>query len=191
MSKEDIDRRRVRILKNITKAANDLREKSPGRYVPWTHVAKLLNDRGVMTIYGKTWTGETLSRYCSEHLPNLNLDQADNQVCASQSQGSESFESKGTVGALNDEEVQQVRQMLKDYRKGKLVVGDLTRRPKFKNPRPNSGIRCNEEIRKRASAKAKEMKKETGGNLNSLIELLLWQFIGCPDDVVQGYEIDS
>jgi hypothetical protein len=154
-------------------------------------VANLLNERGVRTIFRKIWTGNYLREYCSTRLPDLFLDQTDKQVYSSQKEGSESVKYKGNVFALSDDEIKQIRQMLNEYRKRKIAVGHLGGRPKFKNPRKNTGIRCNEEILQRASAKVKEMEKETGGKLNSLIELLLWQFIGCPDDVVQGYEIDS
>lgn len=191
MSKEDQDRHRAQILKEITKAVNDLREKFPGKYLHWTDVANLLNDRGVRTLLRKTWTGDYLREYCSTRLPDLLFDQTDKQGHTSRNEGSVSFENKATTSALDDEEIRQIRQMLNDYRKRSLTIGDLTTRPKFKNPRKNSGIRCNEEILKRARAKAKGKDKDTGGNLSSLIELLLWDFIGRPDDVVQGYEFHS
>ncbi len=191
MSIEDQDRRRAQILREITKAVRDLREEFPGRYLNWTAVANRLNDRGVRTLLRKTWTGEYLREYCSSRLPEVLLDQTEKQVYTAQNGGSESSESKGTTSALDDEEMRQVRQMLNEFRKRSLTVGDLTTRPKFRNPRKNSGIRCNEEILKRATAKAKEKDKETGGNLSSLIELLLWEFIGRPDDVVQSYEFHS
>jgi hypothetical protein len=191
MGKEDQNRRRAQILKQITKAVSDLREQSRGTYIHWTDLARVLNDGGIKTFYGKKWTGESLNFYCSQYLPDLDLNQPDKQVNSYQNENSESFESKVTTSALSDDEIYEVRKMLHDYRKRHLNIGEFTKRPKFKSPRINSGIRCNEEIRKRSLAKAKEMSNETGGTLNSLIELLLWEFIGRPEDVVKGYEFES
>jgi len=84
---------------------------------------------------------------------------------------------------LEPEELQDIREILRQYKAHDL--SGLPRRPTFKDPRINSGFVCNEEIRKRALAKAKADPRATGGSLSSLIELLLWRFIGSPEDVIE------
>ena len=61
----------------------------------------------------------------------------------------------------------------------------LPRRPRFKGPRINTGITIRAEIRNRALERAKADPDERGGgNFSGLIELLLWVFLGCPEDVI-------
>ena len=49
----------------------------------------------------------------------------------------------------------------------------------------NTGITIRAEIRNRALARAKADPDGTGGgNLSGLIELLLWVFLGSPEDVI-------
>lgn len=88
-----------------------------------------------------------------------------------------------TVQPLNPEELQALREILQQYQAHD--ISGLPRRPAFREPRMNSGFLCNTEIRKRALQKAKEDPRATGGSLSSLIELLLWRYIGSPEDVVK------
>lgn len=46
-------------------------------------------------------------------------------------------------------------------------------------------VYAKEELLKRADEKAKKEKLKTGGNLSSLCAVLLWHYIGCPDDLVE------
>lgn len=60
----------------------------------------------------------------------------------------------------------------------------LPQRPIFKGQRRNTGVHCNTEILERAAAKAKAERLETGGSLSMLVELLLWRYIGEPEDLL-------
>ena len=84
---------------------------------------------------------------------------------------------------LTSEELQAIREILQQYKAHE--ISNLPRRPTFKEPRSNSGFLCNEEVRKRALQKAKADPRATGGSLSSLIELLLWRYVGSPEDVVE------
>lgn len=45
-------------------------------------------------------------------------------------------------------------------------------------------IRLSKELVKRVEREARAQKALTGGTFNGLVELLLWRFLGCPDDLV-------
>ena len=87
---------------------------------------------------------------------------------------------------LSAEELHAIREILQQYKAHE--ISNLPRRPTFKDPRINSGFLCNAEIRKRALQKAKADPRATGGSLSSLIELLLWRFVGSPEDVIEEQE---
>ena len=86
---------------------------------------------------------------------------------------------------LAGDDFEVLRKMVQDYKSHRIDFSNLRRRPKFRGPRVNSGIAINAEIKRRAVERAKADPDGTGGgNLSGLIELLLWTFLGCPDDVV-------
>lgn len=87
---------------------------------------------------------------------------------------------------LDPDEFDTLKEMIGEYKAHRMDFSYLPRRPRFKSPRVNSGFTCNDEIRERASLKAKIDPHGTGGSLSSLIELLLWKYIGCPSDVVDN-----
>jgi hypothetical protein len=68
-------------------------------------------------------------------------------------------------------------------------------RPVFKGERKNTGVLVNREILDRAAAKAKTEKARTGGSLSSLVELLLWFYVGSPDELLatgpEGEDLDD
>lgn len=86
---------------------------------------------------------------------------------------------------LDLDDIEILKIMVREYKAHRVDFSILPRRPRFKYPRVNSGITCNAEIRRRALIKAKADPDATGGSLSSLIELLLWKFLGCPSDVVE------
>jgi hypothetical protein len=94
-----------------------------------------------------------------------------------------------TTVPLQFHEIEVLREIIQTYRANQL---DLSLgRPRFKKPRSNSGILLNNEIRRRALEKAKADPDATGGSLSSLVEVLLWRYVGSPSDVVEGPESDK
>ena len=92
---------------------------------------------------------------------------------------------RGEKPPLAGDDFEVLRKMVQDYKSHRIDFSNLRRRPKFRGPRVNSGIAINAEIKRRAVERAKADPDGTGGgNLSGLIELLLWTFLGCPDDVV-------
>jgi hypothetical protein len=86
---------------------------------------------------------------------------------------------------LDADDVNILKIIVREYKAHRIDFSVLPPRPRFKPPRINTGIICNAEIRRRASAKAKADPNVTGGSLSSLTELLLWKYLGCPADVVK------
>jgi len=61
-------------------------------------------------------------------------------------------------------------------------------RPKFRRGKGKTttrSIRLSKELVRLAEAKAKKEKARTGGNLNSLIELLIWEFLNRPRQLIE------
>jgi len=86
---------------------------------------------------------------------------------------------------LLDDDLDTLKRMVDEYKAHRLDFTSLPRRPRFKGPRINTGITIRAEIRNRALARAKADPDGTGGgNLSGLIELLLWVFLGQPEDVI-------
>lgn len=193
MRKRHQDELREKILTEIKKAVEEVRRQEPSAQIKATLVADLLNEKGVRPLLASQWTAHNLSTFCDKHLPGIFYDEpvsppaddiADAQEELTRSSGSER---DGVTHQFTDREVEEIREILGQYKKTRVDVSSLTRRPLFKGPRINSGIRCDDVIRRRALAKAQQDSKRTGGNLSSLIELLLWEYLGRPEDVVESY----
>ncbi|MBI5251575.1 MAG: hypothetical protein HY912_18955 [Desulfomonile tiedjei] len=87
--------------------------------------------------------------------------------------------------SLGEDDLDTLKRMVEEYKAHRLDFTSLPRRPRFKGPRVNTGITIRAEIRKRALERAKADPDGTGGgNLSGLIELLLWVFLGQPEDVI-------
>jgi hypothetical protein len=87
--------------------------------------------------------------------------------------------------SLGEDDLDTLKRMVEEYKSHRLDFTSLPRRPRFKGPRINTGITIRAEIRNRALARAKADPDGTGGgNLSGLIELLLWVFLGQPEDVI-------
>jgi hypothetical protein len=141
----------------------------------WTTIAEQLNQAGISTLKGLPWTGNNARLF---YRPYRNKDErpATKQLPNNYPSLPEWLDD----GALED-----LRRMLEHWRaQGETVVRES--RPLFKGPRRNSGIHCSEEILTRAMEKLKTDKTRTGGSLSLLVELLLWQYIGSPEDLLES-----
>jgi hypothetical protein len=86
---------------------------------------------------------------------------------------------------LAEDDLDTLKRMVEEYKAHRFGFTSLPRRPRFKGPRINTGITIRAEIRRRALERAKADPDGTGGgNLSGLIELLLWVFLGQPEDVI-------
>jgi hypothetical protein len=186
------DERRERIVGEIRKTVEEVRRHETSAQVNMTVIADLLNKKGVLPMLAKKWTAHNLGRFCDQYLPGIfyNLPEgspADDIARAKEESPKSSDFDRGVTRQFTDSEVEEIRELLLQYKKLRVDVSSLSRRPVFKGPRTNSGIRCDDVLRRRALAKARQDSTRTGGNLSSLIELLLWEYLGRPEDVVESY----
>jgi hypothetical protein len=77
-------------------------------------------------------------------------------------------------------------QILTWWKEQRTVVGLMEARPEFRGDLryKSTGIRVREEILARAMKKAKRQRLKSGGSISSLVELLLWEYIGSPADLL-------
>ena len=87
---------------------------------------------------------------------------------------------------LTESEETELKEMLAWWRARKAGSwGQVDSRPVFRGPRSNSSFHCNSELMKRAKAKLKTEPLRTGGSFSKLIEVLLWDYLECPADVLE------
>jgi len=101
-----------------------------------------------------------------------------------------------TVDTVNDTQKQQLEQVIRDIvrqclaaerQSNPVSVQSLAIRPRFKRSMDSTlpkTFRCSKELWSRAELKARE-DPATGGNLNGLIEILLFQYIESPPDLLK------
>jgi hypothetical protein len=85
---------------------------------------------------------------------------------------------------LTEDRVRElIREELANHLKGE---SDRAQKPMFKRENlKHTGIAINGEIQRRAVEKLKTEKGAVGKSLSQLVEYLLWDYIGRPDDVVE------
>lgn len=100
------------------------------------------------------------------------------------------------VDTMNDTQKQQQEQLIRDIVRQELAterqsnsdsVQCLAMRPRFRRNMDNTipkTFRCSKELWSRAELKARK-DPATGGNLNGLIEILLFQYLGSPSDLLK------
>lgn len=158
----------------------------------WKTIAGELNDLGISTLKGKPWTDQSVRAFFTR---------------AASKERAISETSPPDVGgsAIQPTPSQEIPQALPDWL-DKTALSDLRAvldwwrerqeetmilspsRPVFKGDRRNSGFHINAEILKRATEKLKRDKVRTGGSMSLLMELLLWEYIGRPQDLLENAE---
>lgn len=90
---------------------------------------------------------------------------------------------------LTATEVEKLRQVLAWWDEGRCrpAIGQVQARPFFKRGSPGKDtktltVRLNSEMIEAAKAKAETDKRGTGGTLNGLVEILIWQYLGEPPE---------
>jgi len=87
--------------------------------------------------------------------------------------------------SFNKQEEAELRELLQWWRRWKKdPLAHIVSRPVFKGPRKNTGVVISEALLERAMRKAKRDRARTRGSMSGLVELLLWQYIGQPSDVL-------
>ena len=140
-------------------------------------IANSLNEQGITTARGRKWTSATVWQQLVKHCPDL------------------------VEGRLREEgkkaspkEVKPPRKEKANEEKPKETSSERSEliplpkaRPIFKEgPRGKQGsFRIQQEMYERVLKKLKKDRVRTGGKVSSLVEVLLWMYIGAPEDLLE------
>jgi len=185
-------------LKETVKRLIDLHGKSD-----CSRIADELNRAGINTSTGKAWTRKNVGTYITRNLKDYEPQSSTDvsaDVPGADFVPNTDVGSRGTAPAeLNDLlEDGTLEDLAGLYRKGVLqdmaawweknrgaVIKVASAPPVFKGERHNTGIHINKVIHDRVREEILADKHTTGGSLSRLTELLLWRFLGEPDDVLE------
>jgi hypothetical protein len=161
--------------------------KEPGRN--WEAIATSLNRKGITTIKGDAWTANNLRVFVSRNLPRDLVEDSpvDAREIAQESVDNSPLPtlSQALAEWLDGAALADLRSLLEEWRASRVLPKTRGPVPMFKAPRRNSGFHINAEILKRAAVRVESDRAGTGGSLSKLVELLLWEFLGRPEDVIE------
>lgn len=154
----------------------------------WKTIARELNDLGISTLKEKPWTDQSVraffKRTASKKPTALekgpSIQDAPVQPTPSQEIPHALPDWLDTT-ALAD--LRAVLDWWRERQDESMILSPS--RPVFKGKRRNSGFHINEEILRRATKKLKKDRVRTGGSMSLLMELLLWEYIGRPQDLLE------
>jgi len=142
----------------------------------WKKITQELNKAKITTLKGQSWSTDNAERFYKRHC--IQNQQPDSKTLPLVSQGLPEW----MDSAAQDD----LKALLEWWRQKKSSpLGEIQARPVFKGKRRNSGFHVNDSILKRAMEKVKTDKVRTGGSLSMLVELLLWQYIDSPEDLLE------
>lgn len=154
----------------------------------WKTIAKELNDLGIFTLKGKPWTDQSVRAFYTRTAPKepaISEEPPDTEQSPVQPTPSQEIP-RELPEWLDSDAFQTLRAVLDWWRERQdesMVLSPS--RPVFKGPRRNSGFHINAEILRRATQKLKKDKVRTGGSMSLLMEVLLWEYIGRPQDLLE------
>ena len=183
----------------------------------WKWFAEKLNEKGLATLSGKPFTAKNLQRFCKRHeidfkKPRREFESHFETMRPDLDEPEEEARPKERIRVtasgiepvpVDPAELTGVPQLpswlfkdldnlkaLLDWWKSRpeATVSTPEPRPVFTGESKNTGIRINKTILERATAQAREQRWQTGGSLSQLVELLLWRYIGSPEDVLDQSE---
>jgi len=194
-------------LKETIKRLIDCHGRSPSR------IAEELNRQKITTPTGKVWTRQSVSGYITRNLKDYEpqsstdvsadvpgADFVPNTDVGADVVPNTDVGSRGTAPAeINDLLKGGTLESITDIHRRRTliemaawweenrqaVIKVATAPPTFTGDRHNTGIHINKVIHTRVKERIAADKHSTGGSLSRLTELLLWRFLGEPDDVLE------
>ncbi len=143
----------------------------------WKRITDDLNNQGITRSTGQQWTEESTERFYRKHCS----ENRQRVIAKTLPPLTQTLPVWMDGAALED-----LRMILEEWRNREIIpMKEIQPRPVFKGKRRNSGFHVNDEILRRAADKVKKDKVRTGGSLSMLVELLLWQYIGSPEDLLE------
>ncbi|MGO9118506.1 MAG: hypothetical protein ACLQPD_12980 [Desulfomonilaceae bacterium] len=150
----------------------------------WTKIAAVLNERKTSTPTGGTWNNGNARSFYRRRVPEndpkgpAKKDKPPKVPSASSPLGFPEW--------MDSEAMEDLKDLLDWWRQKKSSpLGEIQARPVFKGTRRNSGFHINATILKRAADRVKKDKVRTGGSLSMLVELLLWEYLDRPQDLLE------
>lgn len=142
----------------------------------WKKISDHLNRARITTATGQKWTKDNTERFYKRHCMTKGQDATKTLPPTSPA-----------LPEWMDAEAQDdLKDLLEWWRQKKgSPLREIQARPVFKGTRRNSGFHINAEILKRAMKKVKTDKVRTGGSLSMLVELLLWEYLDKPEDLLE------
>lgn|GEM_PF-881724 len=154
----------------------------------WKGIAEVLNRLGVQSPKGGLWNRENARAFYGRFTRKR---ETISQRSSSETTSEQLLQPlRDLPGWLNAEAWEDLHAMLVWWRERRSEPTQATR-PVFRGKRRNTGVHINEDILTRAMAEAKKDKVRTGGSLSLLVELLLWQYIGSPDELLERPPADD
>lgn len=154
----------------------------------WKTIARELNDLGISTLKGKPWTDQSVRAFFTRTAskePTASEEPLATDESPIQPRPSQEIP-QALPEWLDSDAFRALRAVLDWWQERQDETMILSpSRPVFKGKRRNSGFHINEEILRRATAKLKKDKVRTGGSMSLLMELLLWEYIGRPPDLLE------
>jgi len=142
----------------------------------WQEIADILNHEGMATLKGRQWVRNNAKQFYHQNcLPPVK-----------RGSNARSVDARDLPEWMDADAMADLKDLLEWWREKKHApMGKVQGRLVFSGEAKNTGVNVNLEIVKRARYKIKTDKARTGGSLSKLVELLLWQYIGSPEDLVE------
>lgn len=173
----------------------------------WQKIAGLLNAEKIPTLKGKSWTdqtvrvfysrsiqdGDLVTNYLGIHSQEPTLPDSGEELPKEERPVLDSpsvpidFPEWLDASALAD--LRAVLDWWRARQEESMILSPT--KPMFRGSRRNSGFHINAELLRRATEKLKKDKVRTGGSMSLLMEILLWEYLGRPQDVLESVPQDQ
>lgn len=190
---------KAQIIAEIIRVAGEIGFNRKG----WQRLVDALNEQGIRTTTGKAWSKSSLDMFCKREniefaiQPGALQDTRPDTVQSATLQDSEGIDEparqeSARVLQLSDNDADELHELLNWWKlnKGAIMPKTIDIRPSFKRgtvqEQKTVTFRFNQKLLARAKELAISKKSLTGGTLNGLVEVLLWQALGSPDDLIDS-----
>ena len=165
MSKED----------RITKLRETYQEFA-GQPKDMEKAANALNEQGITTARGVSWNPVNVRQQLNEHCPDLMEGRPGKKAKKETAKETK----KPTRVRTQEKKPKDATQKTPE------LIPLLVNRPTFKRGKQKQGtFKVKEEIYERVLKKLETDRVRTGGNMAKLVEILLWMYIGAPEDLLE------
>ena len=139
-------------------------------------IANALNEQGIKTARGLPWNPVNVRQQLNEHFPDLMESRPGKKAKKETAKGTKKPRRVRTQETKTKEPPQKPSELIP------LPVN----RPTFKKGNQKQGtFKVRDAIYKRVLEKLETDRVRTRGNVASLVEILLWMYVGAPEDLLE------